>query len=225
MENGVGGGKPFKEQDYVLFPDEAGYLLGKSESYSIAISNEGENEQYSLELLRLTNKILNKQRFLENEREKLAQYEFGKTNVFDPKNIFAIFLSVAAIIAVFLILIEFLKRRKSTKAVRYQGIENSNFSIGSVTIINNMNASQDLTQAAPYIQELVQQAQREGGEERSVDVATKKVAEEIATQAQSNETIKNNLLKWGQSLAEATVSDVVKEVVKLALRSLGFPFP
>ena len=50
-----------------------------------------------------------------------------------------------------------------------------------------------------------------------------------STQAQSNLAVKNTLVKWGQSLgdaaAKATVSDVVKGVVKLALAASGLPLP
>jgi hypothetical protein len=37
--------------------------------------------------------------------------------------------------------------------------------------------------------------------------------------------MKDKLVKWGQSLGSATVSDVVKAAVKLAIRSAGIPLP
>ena len=87
---------------------------------------------------------------------------------------------------------------------------------------NYINMSQDLSDAAREIQDLIDQLQRHGA---TVDVAQDQVAQDIATQAQSNSTIKEKLLKWGQSLGDATVSDVVKGVVKLAIRSAGIPLP
>jgi len=85
-----------------------------------------------------------------------------------------------------------------------------------------INMSQDLTQAAAQIQDLIEQLQERGV---TVDVAQDQVAQDIATKAQSNPKIKDKLLKWGQSLGDATVSDVVKSVVKLAIRSAGIPLP
>jgi hypothetical protein len=85
-----------------------------------------------------------------------------------------------------------------------------------------INMSQDLIKAASQIQDLIEQLQRRGV---TVDVAQTQVAENIATQAKNDSTIKEKLAKWGQSLGDATVSDVVKGVVKLAIRSAGIPLP
>jgi hypothetical protein len=85
-----------------------------------------------------------------------------------------------------------------------------------------INLSQDLTQASTYIQYLIEQLQKRG---TTVDVAQEQIAKDMATQAQSNPTVKDKLLKWGLSLGDATVSDVVKGTVKLAIRSAGFPLP
>ncbi len=87
---------------------------------------------------------------------------------------------------------------------------------------NYINLSPDLTQAASQIQELLDQLQQQG---MSIDVAQEQVASDIANQAQNNPTIKDKLVNWGQSLANATVSDFVKGVVKLAIRSAGIPLP
>jgi hypothetical protein len=91
---------------------------------------------------------------------------------------------------------------------------------------NYLDMGQDLIQAATQIQDLVEQLQKRG---MTVDVAQEHVAQDIATQAQSNLAVKNKLVKWGQSLgdaaAKATVSDVVKGVVKLALAASGLPLP
>jgi len=85
-----------------------------------------------------------------------------------------------------------------------------------------VNMSQDLTQAATQIQTLIEQLQHQGV---NIDVAQKEVATELATQARDNQTMRAKLMKWGQSLGDATVSDVVKGTVKLAIRSAGFPLP
>jgi hypothetical protein len=84
-----------------------------------------------------------------------------------------------------------------------------------------VNMSQDLTQAATQIQDLIEQLQRNGV---TIDVAQSQVANDMATQAQ-NPTVRNKLARWGQSLGDATVSDVVKSAVKLAIRSAGIPLP
>ena len=93
---------------------------------------------------------------------------------------------------------------------------------GSYVQGNYINMSQDLSDAAREIQDLIDQLQRRG---ETVDVAQDQVAQDMAAQAQSNSTIKEKLLKWGQSLGDATVSDVVKGAVKLAIRSAGIPLP
>jgi hypothetical protein len=87
---------------------------------------------------------------------------------------------------------------------------------------NYISMSQDLTQAASQIQDLIEQLQKSGVE---VDVAQEQVARDVAAQAQKNPTVRNKLVKWGQSIGDATVSDVVKGVVKLAIRSAGIPLP
>ncbi|NJL41262.1 MAG: hypothetical protein HC899_34505 [Leptolyngbyaceae cyanobacterium SM1_4_3] len=87
---------------------------------------------------------------------------------------------------------------------------------------NYVTMNQDLAHAAAQIQDLIEQLQRQGV---TVDVAQEQVAKDMATQAQTNSTVKDKLLKWGQSLGDATVSDVVKGAVKLAIRSAGIPLP
>jgi hypothetical protein len=87
---------------------------------------------------------------------------------------------------------------------------------------NYINMSQNLTQAASQIQELIEQLQNSGV---AVDVAQEEVARDVATQAQNNPTVRDKLIKWGQSLGDATISDVVKGVVKLGIRSIGIPLP
>lgn len=87
---------------------------------------------------------------------------------------------------------------------------------------NYINMSQDLSDAAREIQDLIDQLQRQGA---TIDVAQDKVAQDIANQAKGDSTMKEKLLRWGQSLGDATVSDVVKGTVKLAIRSAGIPLP
>lgn len=90
-----------------------------------------------------------------------------------------------------------------------------------------INMSQNLTQAASSIEDLVNQ--RVQKQEVTVDVAQQQVANDLATQAQENPTVMGKLVKWGQSLAndaaKATVGDVAKGTVKLALRAAGLPLP
>jgi len=83
-----------------------------------------------------------------------------------------------------------------------------------------LHMSQDLTQAAAQIQDLLEQLQKQG---KTVNIAQNRVAEDLANQAQNNPTVRDKLVKWGQSLGDATVTDVVKGVVKLALRAAGIP--
>jgi hypothetical protein len=87
---------------------------------------------------------------------------------------------------------------------------------------NYINMSQDLTQAASQIQDLIEQLQKSGV---AVDVAQEQVTKDVAAQAQKNPTVRDKLIKWGQSLGDATISDVVKDVVKLGIRSAGIPLP
>ncbi len=85
-----------------------------------------------------------------------------------------------------------------------------------------INMNQNLAQAASEIEDLIEQLKKQGV---TVDVAQEQVAHDIATQAHDNSTMKNKLVKWGQSLGDATVSEVVKGIVKLAIRSAGIPLP
>ncbi|WP_204152064.1 hypothetical protein [Leptolyngbya sp. CCY15150] len=69
-----------------------------------------------------------------------------------------------------------------------------------------INLSQDLSLAAVSIQDLLDQIQKQG---LAIEVAQKKVAEDIATQARKSPIMKDKLVKWGQSLGDEIVSDVV----------------
>lgn len=85
-----------------------------------------------------------------------------------------------------------------------------------------INMSQDLAQAASQIQDLIEQLQKQGV---TVNVAQEQVANEMATEAKKDPEMMNKLINWVQSLANTTVSDVVKGSVKLAIRSAGIPLP
>lgn len=85
-----------------------------------------------------------------------------------------------------------------------------------------INTSQDLSHAASQIQDLLEQLKKRGV---ATDTAQEQVATSMANQAKNNPTMREHLIKWGQSLGDATVSDVVKGVVKLAIRSAGIPLP
>lgn len=100
--------------------------------------------------------------------------------------------------------------------------ESINTSGGNYVQGDYINMSQNLSQAAAQIQELIEQLQKNGV---TVEVAQEQIAKDVAAQAQKNPTMRSKLIKWGQSLGDATVSDVVKGAVKLAIRSAGIPLP
>jgi len=87
---------------------------------------------------------------------------------------------------------------------------------------NYFSMSQDLAQAATQIQELLEELQNKG---TTVEDAQEQVATGMTTQAQNDPKMRDKLIRWGQSLGDATISDVVKGVVKLAIRSAGIPLP
>lgn len=103
---------------------------------------------------------------------------------------------------------------------------NGNFVQGdSITVDEssiNVDLSQDFTQIAPHIEMLIENLQKQG---QTIDLAQSQVANNIASQVKANPTLQEKLIKWGQSLGDATVSDVAKGVVKLAIRSAGLPLP
>jgi polyhydroxyalkanoate synthesis regulator phasin len=85
-----------------------------------------------------------------------------------------------------------------------------------------INVNQDLTHVTEQIQCLIDLLQQQG---KSPEEAQEKVAQDIATQAQNDPTAKEKLVKWGESIGTATVTDVVKGAVKLAIRLAGIPIP
>ena len=100
--------------------------------------------------------------------------------------------------------------------------ENINTGGGNYIQGDYMNMSQDLSQAASQIQSLLEKLQQQG---IKVDVAQEQVAQDIVNQANNNPKIKDKLINWGQSLGNATITDVVKGAVKLAIHSAGIPLP
>ena len=88
------------------------------------------------------------------------------------------------------------------------------------TQMNNLyiNMNQGFTQVADQIQDLVEQLKNQG---IPADDAQNRVAQCIANQAQQNPGLSDKLRRWAQSLGEATVSDMAKAVIKLAIRSAG----
>jgi hypothetical protein len=94
-------------------------------------------------------------------------------------------------------------------------IENNN---GFVQI----NMSEDLTSVAAQIQSSINCLQKKG---KSPEDAEKEVAQDIVTQAQNDPTAKEKLIEWSQSIGTATVTDVAKGAVKLAIRLAGIPIP
>jgi len=87
---------------------------------------------------------------------------------------------------------------------------------------NYINMSQDLTQAAQQIQDLLQQLQNQGV---TVEDSQQQVADGIAKQAEVNPTMMGKLVLWGKAMAnkasETTVSEAAKIVFTLALKAAG----
>jgi hypothetical protein len=86
----------------------------------------------------------------------------------------------------------------------------------------NIHMNEDLTSLAAQIQSSIDCLQQQG---KPPEEAQAEVAQDIATQAQNDPIIKEKLIKWGQSIGTATVTDVVKGAVKLAIRLAGIPIP
>lgn len=82
--------------------------------------------------------------------------------------------------------------------------------------------SQDLELAAIPVEQLIEQLQHRGLEIAEIK---KQVASDLVQQAKNNPALQEKLTKWGQSLGNEVVGDVMKEIVKLAIRSIGIPLP
>jgi uncharacterized protein YjbI with pentapeptide repeats len=87
-----------------------------------------------------------------------------------------------------------------------------------------INMSQDLTQAATEIQQLLEKLQTQEGV--TVDDAKNTIGTELGNQAKSNETIKQRLRNWGASLATGTVNEVIiSSVIRTACGIAGITLP
>jgi hypothetical protein len=90
------------------------------------------------------------------------------------------------------------------------GIQNN----GSISIAGNfiqgdfINMSSDLSQATVQLQELLTQLQAQGD---SPEEAQQRVANELATQAQTNPKVRKKLSKWRKSLGDAATTTHVSE--------------
>ncbi|MBN8564240.1 MAG: pentapeptide repeat-containing protein [Leptolyngbya sp. UWPOB_LEPTO1] len=92
--------------------------------------------------------------------------------------------------------------------------------------VQYINMSQDLTQAAQQIQDLLQQLQTQGV---TVEDSQQQVATDMAKQAETNPAMMGKLVLWGKAMAnkasETTVSEAAKMVLTLALKAAGIPLP
>lgn len=91
---------------------------------------------------------------------------------------------------------------------------------------NQINMSQDLSQAAAQIQQLLTQLQSQGYNSTQ---AQQKVASDWADEVKSDLKAKSKMVKLGQYVRDAATSSVIGEatveVIKLALRLSGIPLP
>jgi len=98
------------------------------------------------------------------------------------------------------------------------------FQVGGNLI--DLSSAPNLSDAAQQIQELLQQLEGQGV---SIEDAKQQAASELAKQVKANPNIRENLMKWGQSLADTagktTVSEAVKGVIKLVAQMSGIPLP
>lgn len=91
---------------------------------------------------------------------------------------------------------------------------------------NQINMSQDLSQAAAQIQQLLAQLQSQG---YSATDAQQKVAHDWVDEAHSDPKAMSKMVKLGKYVRDAATSSVIGEatveVIKLALRLSGIPLP
>jgi predicted RNA-binding Zn ribbon-like protein len=90
----------------------------------------------------------------------------------------------------------------------------------------DVSSTNNLTEAAQQIQELLQQLQTQGMNENE---AQKQAAQDLAKQAEQDPTLMGKLIQWSKSMADTasktTVSEATKGVVQLALRIAGISLP
>ena len=87
---------------------------------------------------------------------------------------------------------------------------------------NYINMSSNLDNATHEICALVDQLIKQG---MTNENAQEHIAKDLFSQSEHNQSIKDKLLEWGGDLAKTTVSDVAKNVVKIAIRLTGIPLP
>ncbi|MBE9067193.1 hypothetical protein IQ260_11050 [Leptolyngbya cf. ectocarpi LEGE 11479] len=84
-----------------------------------------------------------------------------------------------------------------------------------------LTTGEDLSLVLSEIQALLEKLiNRDGLREEE---AQQQMSIQIADEARKDLTVRKKLLKWSQSLASSTASDVVKGIVKLACQSVGIP--
>lgn len=86
------------------------------------------------------------------------------------------------------------------------------------TGVKHINMSQDLADVEAKIQESINQLQNQG---MTVDDAKEQVVNDMATLANTNSIFREKLLNWFRLLGTITVSELVKEVVRLACHRAG----
>ena len=90
----------------------------------------------------------------------------------------------------------------------------------------DVSSTNNLSEAASQIRELLQQLQTQGS---TSEEAKHKVASDLAKQAEHDSSAMGKLVYWGKSLVDTagktTVSEATKGVVKLAFQIAGIPMP
>lgn len=90
----------------------------------------------------------------------------------------------------------------------------------------DVSSTNNLTEIASQIQELLQQLQLHGC---TLEEAQQKIAEDLAKQAESDPSVMGKLAQWGKSLADTagktSVSEAAKAIVKIALKTTGIAIP
>lgn len=118
------------------------------------------------------------------------------------------------------------KSRYDLRSAKFGGgfAAEGGFQVGGNLI--DLSSDCNLSDAAQQIQELLHQLEGQGV---SIEDAKQQAASELAKQVKANPTIRENLVKWGQSLVDTagktTVSEAVKGVIKLAAQMSGIPLP
>ena len=90
----------------------------------------------------------------------------------------------------------------------------------------DISSSNNLTEAAQQIQELLQQLQTQG---MNAEEAQKQAAQDLAKKAEQDPTLMGKLIQWsksiGSTVGKTTISEATKRVFKLALQIAGVSLP